>query len=497
MGPKKPSKSLVSPPHAQKPPTKTSKTTTSNKKPPSSNNNTKKKKDFRSSIPNNEVNETYQSELYQQQLYQQELEREREKQQELERLKEQEKQQRLVRLKEQEEDNLRKETELREAKLREAKLKEEEQLELKKKKQQENNERIRIAQEKEEETTRLLKEKEEETTRLLKEKEEETTRLLKEKEDQLKKLEEDAKIAKEKENARIAKENARIAKEKADAIIAKEKEDARIAQEKKEIGLIEDLTIKIKYADNDETIYNSLKELNNKLNTGGGGRTYQGGTLLEESARQAVDFMNSHPPNTEDLTEQSVNALKIINGSIPLGNASGELNDIITKLNVKIDVDKQIKSTSQYTEFQKLKRKIKEDQTKIQKLNTQTDTKRTELVRKKREEQLVTNYQNKLKKDSDKVDKQKSLAEFVNDIILSETNAVVDINIELMEHENDNVFVVVDKLKINEKELPDDLIQDAILEMLNPDSILAKKYGGKYREKDILIKKHKTMKKRR
>lgn len=115
---------------------------------------------------------------------------------------------------------------------------------------------------------------------------------------------------------------------------------------------------------------------------------------------------------------------------------------------------------------------------KIQNEKIEAQRLREEKIIRDREDKLIKDREDKLKIESDKLEKQKTLAEMISKFILSETNAVVNVKIQSVENENgqkndiDKLIISVDNFQINNTEIPDDLIQNAILELVNSESEL-------------------------
>jgi hypothetical protein len=233
---------------------------------------------------------------------------------------------------------------------------------------------------------------------------------------------------------------------------------------------LKDLLNNIYYLNNDAAIINALKTiLNNEfiLKNVDGNKKNQIQEKIKTVSNPAIDKITN---NSLDIVQEIVDI-------IPLDSIT-EITDFKNFLD-----DHQIYTIGQENN-QRIKQiidakaKIQTDTQIIQDQKKEAQRVREKKIIRDREDKLIKDTEDKLKIESDKLEKQRTLAEMISKFILSETNAVVNIKIQSVENENgqkndiDKLIISVDNFQINNTEIPDDLIQNAILELVNSESEL-------------------------
>jgi len=192
---------------------------------------------------------------------------------------------------------------------------------------------------------------------------------------------------------------------------------------------------------------------------------------IENKIKQIIN------PAIDKITINTLNIVKEIVDIIPADSITDKLKLKRFLDNDQIDTIEK-KNRERIQKIRDTQENIRNQKHLIEQKKIEAQRRREEEIIRDREDKLIKESEDKLKIESDKFEKQKTLAEMISKFILSETNAVVNIKIQSVENENgqkndiDKLIISVDNFQINNTEIPDDLIQNAILELVNSESEL-------------------------
>jgi hypothetical protein len=226
----------------------------------------------------------------------------------------------------------------------------------------------------------------------------------------------------------------------------------------------------IYFLKNDEAIIDTLKIILND--------EFISEKVDANTKSQIQDKINTvSSPATDKITNTSLDIVKEIVDIIPYNIIQTQPEFMTFLKKHQIDTIEK-KNKERIQKIRETEANIQSRTQRIQEKKIEAQRVREEKIIRDREDKLIKDREDKLKIESDKLEKQKTLAEMISKFILSETNAVVNVKIQSVENENgqkndiDKLIISVDNFQINNTEIPDDLIQNAILELVNSESEL-------------------------